>query len=245
MISSNYVGMKLYLSEIGSPETEQTIVVQGWRGAINTLVFIHIGFFLLFTIARMMDWMSAPWQEETLSEFVNHFLAISGNAPYSYFGWLSGILIHQFVHTDPLEFMFSVSMFWFFGHLLKARIGERNVIVLYLTTITLSGVVFIISHLVFRVFSGHGTVMDGSFAGALAVMTSAAVLLRPYQVRLGKMFIPVWQIYAVILPISIALLFKPSIAYVIVYVFSIWSGLRYGIVQIARWERKMNETRPN
>lgn len=237
MISSNYVGMKLYLSEIGSPETEQTVVVQGWRGAINTLVFIHIGFFLLFTIARMMDWMSAPWQEETLSEFVNHFLAISGNAPYSYFGWLSGILIHQFVHTDPLEFMFSVSMFWFFGHLLKARIGERNVIVLYLTTITLSGVVFIISHLVFRVFSGHGTVMDGSFAGAIAVMTSAVVLLRPYQIRLfGRMFVPLWQVYVIILPSSIALLFKPSIAFVIVYVFSIWFGLQYAIRRIAQWE---------
>src|SRR5690606_19157704 len=134
---------------------------------LNILILVHVAFFLLYFVAKWMGWLNVQINESTIGNLVNDFLAIPGNA--NYIGWFTGILIHQFVHISPWEVLLSMSVLGFFGHILQASIGERKVIILYLVTIVLSGIAFVLSHRIFQIFSGHGTIMEGAFAGALGV----------------------------------------------------------------------------
>jgi len=227
--------MKIYLSETGRPETEQTLYIPGWKSEINVLILVHFAFFVIYALTRWLGWLDIPLNDGTIGDFVNYFFALPGDAKTTHAGWLSGILIHQFVHVSLFEFVISMSALWFFGHILKTLIGERKVIILYLATIVISAVAFILSHYVFKIFSGHGTIMEGAFAGALGVMTTTVAFFKSHQIRVfGRIFFQLWQIYAVVLLISLTLLFKPSIAYAIVYLSSIWIGGQYAISRIGK-----------
>ena len=227
--------MKIYLSIIGKPDSEKALEVPfTTNSGINMLITAHVLFFILYFAMRAVGLLDYPVLAGTIGDFVRDFLAIPGRTHTLHSGWISGIFIHQFVHFDPFELLLSTSVLWFFGHILQGLLGQRTVIMLYFVTVVLSATAFILSHYVFEIFSGHGTIMEGAFAGALGVMTTTVIFFRSHQVRVfGKIYFALWQIYAVVLLISLLFLFKPSMAYALVYVSSIWIGGQYAISRLS------------
>ncbi len=223
--------MKIHLSIAGKSDSEQTIELSGWGSGINVLILVHSVFFLVLTAIQWIGWLDASVGEGTVRDFVNDLLVLSGHSKYAPVDWVSAILVHQFVHFSVPEFLLSMGALWIFGHILRALVGEGRVLALYLAAVIFSAIAFVLSHYIFQIFSGHGTIMEGAFTGALGIMTATVVLFRSYQVRLfGVMHIALWQIYGAILLISIALLFKPSMAYILAYLSSVWLGCRYAVI---------------
>lgn len=222
--------MKIHLSIAGKSDSEQTIDMSGWKSGINVLVLIHTFFFLVFTVIQWAGWLDAPLSDGTIRDFVKEFFVFSRDSKYGPIDWMSAIVVYQFVHVSVVEFLLSMSVLWIFGHILRVLVGEGKVIVLYLVAVIFSGISFVLSHYIFEIFSGHSTIMEGAFAGALGVMTATVVIFRSYHVRFfGTISLALWQIYAAVLLISVALLFKPSMACILAYLSSIWLGCRYAI----------------
>lgn len=225
--------MKIQLSLVGRQRAAVLVEAPLGRGSkINTLIWIHIAFFALYAIPWMFGWLHLPVGDGTIADFIDRFVALPEPGMAA---WPGGIITHQFVHFNPVELLLSIFALWFFGHLLSELVGEQKVIILYFATVLVSALVFVLSHYVFRVFSGHGAIMDGAFAGVLGVMTTTVILFRSHSIRvLGKTFVPLWQIYAAVIVVALALLFKPSIAYIFVYICSISFGIHYALRMLER-----------
>lgn len=64
-------------------------------------------------------------------------------------------------------------------------------------------------------------------------MTTTLILYRSCQLRVSKnIFIPLWQLYGIVLLASLVLVYKNNMAYVLVYVSSMYNGLRYAVSRL-------------
>lgn len=218
--------MRLSLSDANRPNSIHTVDVSvRWDSEINLLIYTHALFFLAYHVISMIGVM--PVGEETFTDFVQRSIALPGPARLSVY-WLFNVFTYQFVHISLFEFAFSMGVLWFFGHLLSGLIGQRQVIVVYLISVTIAAIAFLGSHIVFRIFSGYGTILEGAFAGAFGVMAATVVFLRPYNLRMASNFrVSFLSLTVIILLISLIVIFKYSMAYVFVYAASIYVGARY------------------
>lgn len=220
--------MKLKLGLIGRDQTIQPIDIGRWNNGINLMIMAHILIFVVYTAATSTGLFEVQVGELTIGDYVQRYLTLTGGEDQTLAGWVSGIAAYQFIHINPWELLVSMSTLWFFGHMLRSRLDEQKVLSLYLVTILVAAIAFVLSYYVFQVFTGRSTVMAGAFSGALGVATAATFLNRTHSIRVGRRMIPLWRIYVWGVLLPTALILKPSIAYVIVYIISIWVGGRYG-----------------
>jgi len=186
----------------------------GLKSKINLLILVHILLYVLFT----------GFGQDTTGNLAS-WLAIS-SADMQARGW-ANVFTYHFIHLSKAEFLLSMSMLWLFGNMLQEKLGQRKVILLYFLSVTLSGVVFMLSHLIFPVFSGNHGMLDGSFSGVLTIMTIAVLLYKSHKLRIGrKILLPVWQIYLLVLLISFAMVYKHNMAYILIYACSIYIGFK-------------------
>lgn len=218
--------MKIYMSTIGQPNSPKTLHIDlQWKKPVSVLILVHVGLSLLCFLAAGIGF----------GDTVRNALALSGGEIRPQM--LSGLLTYPFVHLSPIAFVISVGALWFFGSILQTIMPPTKVVFLYVVTTLLSGVAFLLSHFVFKVFSGYGVVMEGTFAGALGIMTAALVFFRNYQVRILNTNIPLWQIYTVTVILALVLISKPSLAYVLAYLAAIWFGGQYAASKLMLQER--------
>lgn len=219
--------MKVYIGNIDHEDSEKAVHIPvRWNSEVNLLIYLHGILFLTWLAADLTGILSEPFNEGTLADFVKWSVALPGPSRLSA-NWIGNLFTYQFVHFNLAEFVLSMSILWFFGHILASFIGERRVVMLYLITTIVAAVAFLFSHMIFPVFSGD-TIMEGAFAGALAVMTAVVVFLRSYTLRLFQKFsLSFPMIYILILIVSVPVIFKSSMAYVFLYAASICSGVKY------------------
>lgn len=222
-----FVDMKIHISPINSTEPAKRVQIPvRWNSEVNILIYIHLFFLLCYLIASHTALIG---DELYLPEFIRHSIALPGASKESTH-WFGNLFTYQFVHSSLVEFILSMSILWFFGHLLAAILGQRRVILLYLVSVVLSALAFLGSHIIFAIFSGNGMIMDGAFPGTLSIMTAAVAFMRDYRLQISKTFAPSFlTIYCIILAISLPFIFKPSMAYIFIYISGIIIGFRYAI----------------
>jgi membrane associated rhomboid family serine protease len=198
------------------------------KDKINVLVFIHLLAFGLYMAMWYGGLFPEVMDQDTLHYYTRDILAVSSRAQDLIFSWTTGLFTYQFIHRNAGELVLSVMMLWLFGHILQKKIGQLRVVAFYFILVILSAIVFNLSHLLFPIFSGPGGIMEGAFGGVLGVMTTAVYFYGRARLRLGKKLrFSVWQIYFAALLLSLVCVYKNNIAYILVYLSSIWIGFRY------------------
>jgi len=130
----------------------------------------------------------------------------------------------------------SLGVMWFSGHLLKEYIGERRVVVLYFVIAAVAALMFLFAHIVFPVYSGHHTFMEGALPGALGVFTVTMTVQWRSLVRISGIPLPLRAVYAVVLLMAFTILNQHSLASVLMYVCAIWAGLQYASMKLSKKE---------
>ncbi|HRE52365.1 MAG TPA: rhomboid family intramembrane serine protease [Flavitalea sp.] len=200
----------------------------GLKSRLNLLILLHTLFFAAYYIIDSNGMLASPLAGGTVGDHLRNTLAVSSRPQAWPFNWTTSVFTYQFVHLDAGELLLSVAMLWLFGHLLKKRAGEKKVVLFYFILSIMSALVFNFSHLVFPIFSGPGGFMEGAFGGALGVMTAGVMLCGNRQFRIGKHIrVNLWQVYFVALLISFMTVYKNNMAYVLVYAFNIYMGIKY------------------
>ncbi len=198
------------------------------RSRINFLILAHLLLFVLYLAGSQSGLPDQSWLNSTLDDFIKYRLTVSSNLEDIAAQWGVGIFTYQFIHFSGGELLLSVSMLWLFGHILQSKIGTWRVILLYFGFSLLSALLFYASHLVFPIFSGPNTIMYGAFGGVLGVMSTTVFLYGKHRLQLNRRLSPaLWQIFAAGLLLSFVLVYENNMAYIIVYIGSIYAGCRY------------------
>ncbi|GEP98260.1 rhomboid family intramembrane serine protease [Chitinophaga cymbidii] len=198
------------------------------KDKLNLLILAHLILYFTYLVLGWVGTLEAPFGEGKVDDIFRHFLALSANANDALSNWSASLFTYQFMHFNFAELLISMSALWFFGHILKSRVGVTKVVVLYFIFAVISAVIFNIAHIIFPVFAGPGEIMDGAFGGVLGVMTIATSLYSKVRFRLNDRIQPaLWQIYAVVVLLSLFLVCKNNIAYILVYAAGIYLGARY------------------
>lgn len=222
--------MKIYLNRIGYSDKAQNFELPvSIKNPINILISIHILFFILYCIldytGLLQYLLDDPFES---GQFIPSTFALS----FYNSGWQYGLLsvfTYQFVHSSVGELLLSTMVLWIFGHILSKQIGANKVVMLYVICVLLSAIVFFLSHVVFTVFSGK-SIIEGAFFGVLGVMTTTLVMYKSYQVRVGSnLFIPLWQVVAAVILLSLLFVYKNNMAYILVYGCSIYTGYHFAM----------------
>ena len=223
--------MKFFHCVAPSPGSRPSVKVKvpaGWKSRINQLIAFHFLVFLIYLVSGRTGLLESPLAGGTVSEFIRHSLDLSSRSQDLRAHWWSSIFTYQFVHFRAGELILSMSMLWLFGHILAGTLGMRRVIRLYFISVTVSAIVFILSHLIFPVFSGPNGVMEGAFGGVLGLMTVTVFLYGRHRLHIGhKLQVPLRTVYLAALFLSLILVYKHNIAYILVYVSAIYAGFRY------------------
>lgn len=142
--------------------------------------------------------------------------------------WWS-FMTYQFVHTGVEELVLSMGALWFFGSILRERIGHVKVLQLYLISALLGSAVFILAHLIFPTFAGKNHLMEGAFTSVLAIMSATVASCgTKHPCCMGKLTVPLWQLYLLVLAVSFFFVYEHNIACILTYVSSLILGLTYG-----------------
>jgi membrane associated rhomboid family serine protease len=199
----------------------------GLNTNINFLIVIHMLFFALYLFSGHKDLLSQYWSDGTLNTFVNYEIPATYSLQRVNWQWFTSIFTYQFVHFNAGEFLLSITMLWLFGNLLREKIGSHKTILLYFAFVALSAIVYNLSHLLFPIFSGSRGIMDGAFGGVLGIMTTTLFFYGNHQLRLNSNIkLELWKIYVFALLLSLIFVYKHNIAYIIVYVSSIYMGVK-------------------
>lgn len=201
----------------------------GLKDNINLLIFVHLAAFACFLILGGTSLIGHGFANQAIHDQVRDFLALSSRVQDIPHHWLMGLVTYQFIHFRLGELLLSVSMLWLFGHILQHRIGQYKVILYYFALVVISAIVFNLAHVIFPIFAQPGGILDGAFGGVLGVMTTTVYLYGRLRFRFGKSFqVQLWQIYVAALLLSLVLVCKDNIAYILVYASGIYIGIRYG-----------------
>jgi membrane associated rhomboid family serine protease len=194
---------------------------------INLLIVVHLLFFALYLFSGWKGLSGQYWSDGTLNGFVNYDLTDAYGLQNIKWQWFTSIFTYQFVHFTAGEFLLSISMLWLFGNMLRNKIGARRTILLYFAFVVLSAIVYNLSHLIFPIFSGRRGMMDGAFGGVLGIMTTTIFFYGKYQLRVNRnITLVLWKIYVVAILLSLIFVCKHNIAYIIVYLSSIYMGIK-------------------
>ncbi len=235
--------MKIYAKAIeqnprAQPSFEMPIEL---KTGINLLIILHLLLFILYSISGWTGLLQQPWADGTVDDFIRYYLAASSLPDGFQSHWLSSIFTYQFVHFSKGELLLSISMLWLFGHILQSKLGQIKTLMLYFMFVILSAIVFNLSHLIFPIFSGPGGIMEGAFGGTLGIMTITVFLYGKYRLHLSKnIHFPLWKIYVAALLLSFIFVYKHNIAYILVYVSSIYIATQYA-EKIETVERPIEE----
>lgn len=215
----------------GMKETELPL---GWSGLINKIVWVHITLYAIYLLASAFVLVSPGLEDGIVSKFVRDYVALPGAARDRTLPWMVGVITYQFAHRSLPELVVSMVVLLVSGHLLKEHIGERRVFVLYVISAMLSALIFLFAHLMFPVFSGHHTYMEGALPGALGVFTMVVALRGSERIYLAGAGIRVWVLYAMVLAMAFTAFSQSSIASVLMYLAAIWAGLQYATMKLMR-----------
>lgn len=223
--------MRFFSIKIAEAKRARSISVPvALKSEINLLVFVHLLFFLLYSAMSWTGLLEQPLAGGTITEFIRTNLGLSYRMEEMRPHWWISIFTFQFVHSNFLELMLSMGLLWLFGHILKEKIGERKVVLLYFACTILSGIVFVLSHFVFRIFSAGTGMMEGAFSGTLGVMTATVIFNRSLRLRIqGKRFIPLWHIFAFGIAIFLIFFYQHNMAFILVFACSLYVGSRYAL----------------
>ncbi|WP_119081073.1 rhomboid family intramembrane serine protease [Chitinophaga alhagiae] len=201
------------------------------KDQLNLLIIAHL---LLYAAYLALGWagtLDAPLGEGKVDDLFRHFLPLSAHADDVVSNWSASLVTYQFIHSNFAELLISMTMLWFFGHILKSRVGAVKVVMLYFIFAVISALTFNIAHIIFPIFAGPGEIMDGAFGGVLGVMTVATSLYGKTRFRLSNRIQPtLWQIYAGVVLLSLFLVCKNNISDVMVYAVTIYLGARWASV---------------
>lgn len=224
--------MKVYNSsitqQVKSTKAEKFFELPtGLSTNINLLIIVHLLFFALYLFSGWKGLLGHYWSDGTLNAFVNYDLTAVYNIHNIKWQWFTSIFTYQFVHFTTGEFILSISMLWLFGNMLRNKIGSLKTILLYFAFVALSAIVFNISHWVFPIFSGPRGIMDGAFGGVLGLMTTTIFFYGKHQLYVNRnITFSLWKIYVVAILLSLIFVYKHNIAYIIVYISSIYMGIK-------------------
>lgn len=197
---------------------------------INLLIMVHVAAFAVFVALGGTRLIGSGYADQAIHDHVRNFVALSSGIGDFSHHWLTGLFTYQFVHFRMGEVLLSAAMLWLFGHVLQQRIGQTKVVIYYFVLTLLSAMVFNVAHLLFPVFANPGDILYGAFGGVLGVMTTAVFLYGKRELHIRKSFtIPLWAIYAVGIVWSLATVYKNNLAFILLYAFNIYAGVRYGI----------------
>lgn len=217
-----------------SHQLTKTVLHLGWTGLINKIVWIHIALYAAYLLASVFVLLSPGLDEGIVSKFVRDYIALPGTVQERTLPWVVGVVTYQFAHRSLPELVVSMLVLLISGHLLKEHIGERRVIVLYMTSAVLAALIFLFAHLMFPVFSGHHTYMEGALPGALGVFTMVVALQGSGSIRIAGANIRIWALYVLVLVIAFTAFSQSSIASVLMYLAAIWAGLQYATMKLMR-----------
>jgi membrane associated rhomboid family serine protease len=200
------------------------------KDKLNLLIVIHLLTFAVYIIVKLDGWLDQPVNGETVKEFIRHFFALSSRAQDFLSQWSISIFTYQFIHLNWGELLLSISMLWLFGHILQNKLAQSRIILYYFILVTISAIVFNLSHLIFPIYSGPGGRMEGAFGGVLGIMTTTVFFYGKIKFHIFRnLYLQLWQIYALAILLSLEVVYKNNIAYILVYICSIYIGIRYAI----------------
>lgn len=223
--------MRIYYDAVSSrgPLRQSFRLPLGPQDNINLLILIHLLAFGLFIAFGGTSVIGHGFANEGLHDRARDFLALSARVQDIPHHWLMSLFTYQFIHFRLGEVLLSVSMLWIFGHILTRRIGQYRVIVYYFALVVLSAIVFNIAHILFPVFADPSGILDGAFGGVLGIMTTAVVLYGRLRFSFGgSIRFQLWQLYAAAVLLSLIVVCKDNMAYLLVYAFGIYAGVAYG-----------------
>jgi membrane associated rhomboid family serine protease len=225
--------MKHYSLKITDGKRSRSVAIPaGLKSEINLLVFVHLLFFLLYAVIDRTGLFEQSLADGTVSDFIGTRLALSHRIEDMQSYWWAGIFTYQFVHSDFLELILSVGLLWLFGHILKTKIGERKVILLYVTCVTFAAIAFFLSHFVFRIFSADTGIMEGAFCGTLGIMTACVIYSGTSQLHLyGGKSVALWKVFVFGTAFYLISFYQHNMAYILMLICSSYTGYRYAFTR--------------
>lgn len=197
---------------------------------INVLILVHIICFLAFSISQYFFTRSG--NAETFTAFVNTFLVPFYRGQELQSAWWSSVFVYHFIHFSIGELALSLFSLWFFGHILAQKIGEQKVLMLYFISSLLSALIFIASHTVFSIFSGHGS-LEGAFGSVLSIITVALLSHNNGSIRIRSTTVSLRVVAAIVLIASLIFFYKNNMAYILIYVGNLYAGFFYSRSKLA------------
>jgi len=197
---------------------------------INIIILIQV---VLFAVNFLVDWLTVTGTYNL--GYLQSHLAVSINHQQPFYK--GSIFIHQFIHSSLPALLLNTVTLWVFGHLLKQQIGEREVVINYLLGSLLAGAVYVASHFVFQIFSGH-TILEGSYGGSLTLIAACSVFFRNRLVRVYNFSVPFWKAGMLAFGLNFVLQYQNNIAFILITIACVYFGVRYAASQTQLFSRK-------
>lgn len=197
---------------------------------INILILIQV---FLFVANFLVGWLTETGMYNL--SYLQSLSAISINHQQPFYK--GSIFIHQFIHTSLAALFLNTLTLWVFGHLLKQQIGDRDVVINYLLGSLLASAVYIVSHYVFQVFSGHAS-LEGSYGGSLTLIAASTVFFRNRLVSLLNVSVPFWKASMSAIGLNFVLQYQNNIAFILITIACVYFGVRYAARQTQLFSQK-------
>lgn len=152
---------------------------------IVKLIFVNIGFYLAFSIIRLLQYFFGL-ESKPVSSFIENWFSLPNQLNELLIKAYT-LLTYQFMHFELLHVFFNMLLLYFFGKMLLPFLGIKRIFPLYFLGGLFGAIVFVLFS-VFNVFPILNKPMVGASASVMALMGAATILLPNYILKFFLVF---------------------------------------------------------
>jgi len=152
---------------------------------IVKLIFVNLGFYLVFSLIRILQFLFRL-PSKPISSFIENYFSLPNQANELWIKWYT-LLTYQFVHFDLLHVFFNMLLLYFFCKMLLPYLGIKRIFPLYILGGFFGAIVFVLFS-IFKVIPIINAPMVGASASVMALMGAATVYLPNYILKFFLIF---------------------------------------------------------
>lgn len=156
-------------------------------GALNQLIMINLGIYVLYLILRIFSFL---FQVPVAETFISFTALPTDLFTFATRPWT--IITYMFLHQGFMHILLNMLWLYFGGRLFLEYFGPRRLIATYLLGGIIGGLIYILAYNLFPVFSEYVADSNnrGASAGVMAIIFAIATYNPRFPVRLLILEIP-------------------------------------------------------
>lgn len=171
------------------------VFLGGERTMVTNLLLVTVGIYIL----QILVDPSNPRATQPIAQFLALRQEILSSKLLTHPWWIFELVTYGFAHSrnDIMHILGNMFLFWFFGRDIEAKYGKKEFLSIYLTTIVLAGLAWLLVEYATG-SKGQGPPLIGASGGVMGVML-LYVLHFPKRTLLiwGIIPVPAWALAAV------------------------------------------------